>query len=102
MKLLRVALTDAFLPAPWLSMAYLPGQLEAGFIGFCAGIAEKHPLGECGVRQLSGQPQYRFVGHGIETCQSFPACSVEGLDKLRMAMPQELTAMPPAKSRYST
>ena len=64
------------------------GQLEAGFIGFCAGIAEKHPLGECGVRQLSGQPQYRFVGHGIGNMPEFPGLFGQGLDKLRMAMPQ--------------
>ena len=40
-------------------------QLERGLVRFCAGIAEKHAIGERRIDELLCQPQRRLVGHPI-------------------------------------
>ena len=65
-------------------------QFQRGFIGFCAGVAEKHFVGEGVFDQFFGQLLRRLGGIDIRNVPEFLRLFGQGCDQIGMAMAQRI------------
>ena len=64
------------------------GELEGGFVGFRARVAQKHALGEGRVDELRGKPQRGLVGHPVRYVPERMRLLREHLDDRGVAVPE--------------
>ena len=76
-------------------------QLDRRFIRLCPAVAKEHLVGERVLHQHLRELHLRLGVIEIRGVDQLRRLALDGLNQIRVVMPETLTAIPPTKSRYS-